>query len=225
MPFRFWHGTLEDNLAPDRASKLKPKSAEIFTLLSTVLTSCHRVLCSGSFTGNVCGMHPCTSWQKWKKKRWKISEMKTVRDSRALWRLRSCQVDHIRSSGPAATSTSPPAPSLKLSMSELSGSQPWFGSTLNFDPRFYRTAGCMNESHCEKYSGEMLKILPCIFLRYLCLVLLKSFLNNSIWCYFILLLHILVANIVLFSLVTSYFADSEFNTLKWCLHMSVSIIV
>lgn len=71
MPFRFWHGTLEDNLAPDRASKLKPKSAEIFTLLSTVLTSCHRVLCSGSFTGNVCGMHPCTSWQKWKKKKMK----------------------------------------------------------------------------------------------------------------------------------------------------------
>lgn len=41
-------------------------------------------------------------------------------------------------------------------MSELSSSQSRFGSTANFEPRFYCTAGCISECQCEKYSEMLL---------------------------------------------------------------------
>lgn len=121
----------EGSFVSDRAVKSQPKGTEKIPLPSVFLKSCHgRALCRGSFTGNVWGMHTCASWQRAWIQKW----MKTVWDSWALWGLRGCQVGHIRSSGPAETSTSPATLSLELPVTALIRGQIRFSSTANLIP-------------------------------------------------------------------------------------------
>lgn len=120
-------------------------------------------------------MHTCTCWQKEKMGK-NINESNESKNSCTLWVLRSCQGDHIRSSGPAETLTSLPT-SFKMSVSELSSSQSRFDSTANFEARFYCTAGCILKSQCEKYS-EMLLVCS----KYCTIYFWDTFIHYYYYC-------------------------------------------